>query len=270
MSTLHEIRVFSIPPEYDKLESGYNKDRTPDFSLQNILRGKILNTAVNIGKEVQFMLLIENGYMIDPKSGEEGKYDILTDGGRIVKIGKNLGAELPEDALDKCRRVDAAGLLVAPGLVDVHVHFREPGFTHKEDISTGARAAARGGFTTVVLMANTKPPVDNEETLRLVLEKGRAAGIHVETCANVTMGMGGKELTPMEVLAQKGAVGFTDDGIPLLEEQMVREAMKRAAALDMPISFHEEDPNLIENNGVNRGKASEYYGIGGSPRDPMP
>ena len=213
------------------------------------------------------MLLIENGYMIDPRSGREGRYDILTEGGKIAKIGKNLGEELSEDVLGRCRRVDADGLLVAPGLVDVHVHFREPGFTHKEDISTGARAAARGGFTTVVLMANTRPPVDNEETLRLVLDKGRAAGIHVETCANVTMGMGGKELTPMEDLAEKGAVGFTDDGIPLLEEPLVREAMERAAALDMPISFHEEDPRLIENNGINRGKASEYYGIGGSPRE---
>ena len=213
------------------------------------------------------MLLIENGYMIDPRSGMEGDYDILTDGDKIIKIGRNLAETMTGTELEKCRRIDASGLLAAPGLVDVHVHFREPGFTHKEDIATGARAAARGGFTTVVLMANTKPPVDNEETLKLVLEKGRATGIHVETCANVTMGMKGKELTPMEELAEKGAAGFTDDGIPLLDEGTVREAMERAAALDMPISFHEEDPGLIENNGINRGKASEFYGIGGSPRE---
>lgn len=213
------------------------------------------------------MLLIENGYMIDPRSGVEGDYDILTDGDKIIKIGKNLAGAMTREELERCRRIDASGLLAAPGLVDVHVHFREPGFTHKEDIATGARAAARGGFTTVVLMANTRPPVDNEETLLMVLEKGRATGIHVETCANVTMGMKGKELTDMEKLASKGAVGFTDDGIPLLDEGMVREAMERAAALSMPISFHEEDPGLIENNGINRGKASEFYGIGGSPRE---
>lgn len=213
------------------------------------------------------MLLIENGYMIDPRSGREGNYDILTNGTRIGKIGKNLRNTLSQEEISKCCVLDAAGLLVAPGLVDVHVHFREPGFTQKEDICTGAKAAARGGFTTVVLMANTNPVVDNEETLSYVLEKGKATDIHVTTCANVTMGMKGRKLTPMEKLAEKGAVGFTDDGIPLLDEAVVREAMKRAAALDMPVSFHEEDPSLIENNGINRGSASEFFGIGGSPRE---
>ncbi len=208
------------------------------------------------------MLLIQNGYMIDPKSGREGKYDILTKGDRILKIGRNLSA--PDD---KCQVIDAEGLLVAPGLVDVHVHFRDPGFPEKEDIYTGAAAAARGGFTTVVMMANTKPPIDNPDTLKYVLEKGRETGIHVLACANVTMGMGGKELTPMEELARLGAAGFTDDGVPLLDEALVRRAMERAAQLDLPLSFHEEDPGLIANNGIHRGKASEYFGIGGSPRE---
>lgn len=208
------------------------------------------------------MLLIRNGYMIDPKSGREGKFDILTDGEKIVQIGKDL--KKPGAG---CRVLDAEGLLAAPGLVDVHVHFREPGFTWKEDIMTGAAAAAKGGFTTVVLMANTNPVVDNKETLRFVLEKGKQTGIHVHTCANVTMGMKGNKLTAMEDLALAGAAGFTDDGIPLLEEAVVREAMKKSAELDLPISFHEEDPGLIDNNGINRGKASEYFGIGGSPRE---
>jgi len=210
------------------------------------------------------MLLIQNGYMIDPKSGREGVCDLLTEGEKIVKIGKcGVDFEKPADA----EVIDAAGLTVAPGLVDVHVHFRDPGFTHKEDIFTGAKAAARGGFTTVVLMANTRPTVDNAETLRYVMEKGKQTDIHVTTCANVTMGMKGQQITPMEELAAQGAVGFTDDGIPLMDEGIVREAMKRAKALDMPISFHEEDPSLIAQNGVNRGKASEYYGIEGSPKE---
>lgn len=213
------------------------------------------------------MLLIENGYMIDPKSGREGNLDILTDGKVIRKIGPRLADSLTKEELAKTERVDAYGLLVAPGLVDVHVHFRDPGFTYKEDIETGARAAAKGGFTTVVMMANTKPSIDNAETLAYVLEKGRTTGIHVESCVNVTMGMKGKKLVPMEELAVKGAVGFTDDGIPLMDEKLVKEAMERAAKLDMPISFHEEDPTLIENNGVNRGEASAFYGIGGSPRE---
>ena len=133
------------------------------------------------------MLLIENGYMIDPGSGREGNYDILADGGKILKIAERLSEKMTEKELKGCRRIDAGGLLVAPGLVDVHVHFRDPGLTYKEDIETGARAAARGGFTTVVLMANTKPCVDHVDTLRYVLEKGRGTGIHVESCANVTM-----------------------------------------------------------------------------------
>lgn len=208
------------------------------------------------------MLLIKNGYMIDPKSGREGKLDILTKGDRILQIGKEL--KIPEE---DCDVMDAEGLLVAPGLVDVHVHFRDPGFPQKEDILTGGAAAARGGFTTVVMMANTKPSIDNPETLRYVLEKGQKTGIHVLSCANVTLGMQGRELTPMEELVKAGAVGFTDDGIPLLDAELVRKAMERAARLDMPISFHEEDPALIENNGINRGRASAFFGIGGSPRE---
>lgn len=207
------------------------------------------------------MLLIQNGYMIDPKSGREGNLDILTEGARILRIGKGL--EKPEG----CEVIDAEGLLAAPGLVDVHVHFRDPGFPEKEDIFTGAAAAARGGFTTVVMMANTKPPIDNPGTLACVLEKGRGTGIHVLSCANVTAGMQGKELTAMEELAEAGAAGFTDDGVPLLDEGLVRRAMERTAKLDTVISFHEEDPGLIDNNGINRGKASEFFGIGGSPRE---
>lgn len=211
------------------------------------------------------MLLIKNGYMIDPKSGTEGRYDILTDGNVIAKIGQNL--DRPGAG---CRVIDAEGLLVVPGLVDVHVHFRDPGFPQKEDIESGAAAAAKGGFTSVVMMANTRPTIDNPETLKYVLRKGRSTGIHVYACANVTLGMQGRELTPMEELAELGAVGFTDDGVPLMDERLVREAMRRAAALDMPLSFHEEDPALIggrENNGVNRGRAGRHFGMAGSPRE---
>lgn len=213
------------------------------------------------------MLLIKNGYIIDPKSGREGNFDVLIEGEKIVKIGKGLWADLTQKQNEKCQVIDAYGMLVTSGLVDVHVHFREPGFTQKEDISTGAKAAAKGGFTTVVLMANTKPSVDNANTLKFILEKGKETGIHIETCVNVTMGREGKELVPMEELAKLGAVGFTDDGSPLMNEALVREAMQKAASLDMPISFHEENPNFIENNGINSGKASAYYGIGGSKRE---
>lgn len=214
------------------------------------------------------MLFIANAYLMNPATGDEGYYDILTENGRIVKIGQGLYENLAQVTGNSVPEVlDAAGLVAAPGLVDVHSHFRDPGFTYKEDIETGARAAAKGGYTTVVLMANTKPAVDNEETLSYVLEKGRKTGIHVETCATVTMGMKGKEMVPMEALCEKGAVGFTDDGVPIMDEALVREAMRTVKKLDVPISFHEENPAFIENNGINAGKASAYYGIGGSRRE---
>ena len=212
------------------------------------------------------MIFIKNAYVTDPAGGREEKADILLKDGKIVKIGQIKEEELAAEPAS-LRVIDAEGLVAAPGLVDVHSHFRDPGFTYKEDIETGAKAAAKGGYTTVVLMANTKPCVDNEETLRYVIEKGKQTGIHVYTCATVTMGMQGKEIVPMEELAQKGAVGFTDDGVPILSEEIVEEAMKRAAALQMPLSFHEENPAYIENNGVNAGKAAAHYHIGGSKRE---
>lgn len=228
------------------------------------------------------MLLIKNGLVVDPGSGVEGVMDVLIDDGKIIRMGEALAIrELDETAADKSgvthaneaeggsaelRVIDAAGKIVAPGLVDVHVHFRDPGFTHKEDILTGARAAAKGGFTSIVLMANTKPTVDSVETLEYVLQKGRETGIRIETCANVTVGMKGKELTDMDKLSQAGAVGFTDDGVPLLDEEIVRAAMEKAARLGKPLSFHEENPAFIKNNGVNAGKAATFYEIGGSDR----
>ena len=213
------------------------------------------------------MLLIKNGYLLDPESGYEGEADILVENGRIKKLYKGFTGMVDETLFPDLEVIDADGLYVAPGLVDVHVHFRDPGFLYKEDIETGAKAAAKGGFTTVVLMANTKPVVDNEETLAYILEKGKTTGIHVETCCSVSKELKGKELCDYSLLLEKGAVGFTDDGIPLLEEALVTEAMEQMAKLKVPISLHEENPNLITNNGVNRGKASEHFGIGGSPRE---
>lgn len=213
------------------------------------------------------MLLIKNAYILDPESGYEGDADILVENGRIKKLYKGVIGLVDESLFDDLEVIDADGLYVAPGLVDVHVHFRDPGFLYKEDIETGAKAAAKGGFTTVVLMANTKPIVDNEETLAYVLEKGKTTDIHVETCCSVSKEFKGQELCDYEALLEKGAVGFTDDGIPLLDEVLVTEAMTQLAKLQVPISLHEEDPNLITNNGINRGAASEHFGIGGSPRE---
>lgn len=211
------------------------------------------------------MLLITNGTIVDPVQGIY-KGDILIRDGKIAKIADKIEQTELKEETESLRIIDAAGKKIGPGLVDVHVHFRDPGFTHKEDIETGARAAAAGGFTTVVLMANTKPAVDTKETLSYVLEKGRKTGIHVESCACITKGLAGKELTDMKTLREAGAAGFTDDGIPILDEALVKAAMEQAKELDVPLSFHEEDPAYIENNGINHGKASAYYQIGGSDR----
>lgn len=227
------------------------------------------------------MLLIKNGRVIDPESGFDKIADLLIKDGKIVKITESMEqrTEYVDESLtdgrneradrstgnEDCREIDASGRIVAPGLVDVHVHFRDPGFTYKEDIETGAAAAKAGGYTTVVCMANTKPAVDSVEILRYVIEKGEKTGIHVLSTAAVSKGLKGEELTDMEELAACGAAGFTDDGIPLMDEKLVKEAMERAKRLNLPLSFHEEDPAFITNNGLNRGLVSEKMGLGGSP-----
>ena len=179
----------------------------------------------------------------------------LTDGS-VTKIDENADEV-----------IDAAGLIAAPGLVDVHVHFRDPGFTAKEDIHTGAAAAARGGYTSVVMMGNTDPRCDNIETLRYMQEKASAEPIHIYVTCNATMGMKGEELTDIPALHEAGAVGVTDDGLPIMDHGILTQVFLKAAACGIPVSLHEEDPSLIENNGVNRGKASDHYGIGGSPSE---
>lgn len=207
------------------------------------------------------MIRIVNSRVVDPVNSTDSRLCVEIKDGIISHVG-----EAPTDEQAE-RTIDAEGSFLFPGFCDVHVHFRDPGFTHKEDILTGAACAARGGFTDVVMMANTKPAIDNTETLKYVLDKGKETGIHVRACGTVSKGLKGEELTDMKAMKAAGAAGFTDDGIPLMDAELLRKAFMTAAELKMPVSLHEEDKSFIRENGINHGRASEHYGIYGSPRE---
>ena len=203
------------------------------------------------------MLVIKNGRVMDPKTGLDQVCDLLVEQGKIVKMGPSLSYE-------GAQVIDASGKVVAPGLVDIHVHFREPGQTHKEDIHTGALAAAAGGFTTVVMMANTTPTISDVETLKEVLDSAAKEAIHVKTVATVTKNFDGQHLTDFEGLLQAGAVGFSDDGIPLQSTKVVRQALEEAKRLGTFISLHEEDPELNGILGLNEHIAREHFKVCGA------
>lgn len=213
------------------------------------------------------MLIIKNGNIVNPGGEFEGIGDIYINEKTIEKIIPNNtdADETTKERYLDAKVIDASNLTVMPGLIDVHSHFRDPGFEYKEDILSGAESAAAGGYTTVVLMCNTKPTVDNADTLLYVLNKGQQTQIKVESCGAVTKGLKGEELTDFDDLVSNGAVGFTDDGIPLMNEEILRKAFKKAK--NYPISLHEEDKTFIKENGINHGAASEYYKIYGSPRE---
>ena len=214
------------------------------------------------------MILIKNARVMDPESGFDQVTDILLDGKKIAKIGKADDESAKDvsgnDTSGIEQVIDASGMIAAPGLIDVHVHFRDPGFTYKEDLNTGSAAAAAGGFTTVVCMANTKPVVDSVDIYKEIEERCEQLPIKVWQAATVSKGFEGKELTDMDALYEAGVRGFTDDGIPLMDEKIVEEAMKKVKELDVPISLHEEDPAYIKQPGVNQGKVSEQLNYGGA------
>lgn len=206
------------------------------------------------------MKLIKGGRVIDPANDIDRITDIVIDDDGIIK---SVGTDHSETSYDTV--IDAKGRIVAPGFVDVHVHFRDPGLTYKEDITTGAASAAAGGYTTVICMANTKPPVDSVETLTELISREKQLPIHVLQAANVTMGMQGRELTDMDALLSAGAVGFTDDGVPISDEKLMVEALAKCKELGVPISLHEENPALMMSPGVNKGAVSEKLGLLGAP-----
>ena len=201
------------------------------------------------------MLCLKNGRCIDPKTEKDEILDILIDGDQIIALGKDLSAE---------QIIDMTGYIVTPGFIDSHVHLREPGYTYKEDIRSGALAGAKGGFTSILALANTNPVIDTCEILDDVLNKMKECPINVYSAAAVSVGFQGQECVDMEKLKQHGALCFSDDGLPLIDRTFTKQCLIKAKELDMPVSFHEEDPQYISLSGINEGVISEQLGIGGA------
>ena len=200
--------------------------------------------------------VIKNATVISPADGLNGANDILIENGRIAAVGQNLSGD---------REIDAAGLYAVPGLVDMHVHLRDPGQTAKEDILTGCNAAAAGGVTSLLAMPNTNPAADSPETVRYILDKAKEAKARVYVAASITKGLQGKEPTDLQALRDAGAVGLSDDGRPVLQTKHLREAMNRAPELGMTVVAHCEDLSLAEGGKINEGAVSEALGVRGIP-----
>lgn len=203
-------------------------------------------------------MLIKNIRLMDPASKRDEIVDILIEDEKIKSIGKNINIE------DK-DTIDGKNLIISPGFIDVHVHFRDPGQEYKEDLTTGSQAAAAGGYTSVICMANTKPVMDNENLIKDFVKRAKEQIINVYTISSLTKEMKGQELVDMEKVLEAGALAFSDDGIPNTRNDIVLEAMEKVKELDSLISFHEEDPSLNKENGINHGKVAEKMGLYGAP-----
>lgn len=204
-------------------------------------------------------ILFENARLIDPTLKMDMKGDLLTENGVIVAVAPVL-----PDA-DDAMRIDCRGAVLAPGLVDLHVHFRDPGLTRKETLETGCAAAAAGGFTAVVTMANTKPPIDSPEAVKNCIERNRSMDCRIYPAAAVTKAMAGKDLTDFAALKEAGAVCLSDDGLTVADGALFYEAFERAKALDLPVSVHCEAHGFEGDRSMNRGAISSKLGLWGTP-----
>ncbi len=204
-------------------------------------------------------IVIRGGRVVDPSQGLDTVLDLRLAEGRIAELGENLDQGDGES-------IDAAGLIVSPGLIDLHVHLREPGFEHKETIASGAAAAAAGGFTTVVAMPNTDPPIDNPAAVGFVLAVGKRGGLtRVLPSGTITVGQKGEQLAEIGEMVQAGAVTITDDGHPVSRSSVMRLALEYAQSFDIPVSVHEEDLELSRGGAMNEGITSSRLGLTGIP-----
>ena len=203
-------------------------------------------------------LLLQNIRLIDPSQGVDCVQDLLLEDGKVSQRGEHLSA-------DGVEVVDGTGLVAAPGLVDMHVHLRDPGLTYKEDVFTGCQAAAAGGVTSLLAMPNTKPAVDTPETVRDLLERAKTADAAVYTAACITKGLQGEELTDLAGLRQAGAIALSDDGRPVINTRRLLEALEQAPALGMVITAHCEDLYLASGGLMHEGEVSRRLGVPGIP-----
>jgi dihydroorotase len=208
-------------------------------------------------------ILLRGGRVIDPASKRDETADVLIDGGKIAAIERNIREG---GAAEGAATFNAEGLVVAPGLVDMHVHFREPGQEYKEDIASGSRAAAAGGVTSVACMPNTDPPLDNDALIAQVVKRGIEVGLcRVHPIAAITRGIEGREITEMMLMRQAGAVGFSDDGRPVADARVMRRALEYARLTDVPVISHCEETSLSAGGHMHEGAVSTRLGIKGIP-----
>ncbi len=205
-------------------------------------------------------ILIKGGRIVDPANGRDFQGDLLVSNTKVEKIGKSLRVKAD-------RVIDATGLVVAPGFIDMHVHLREPGYEEKETIRTGSMSGAKGGFTSLVPMANTNPPIDNAGMVDFVLKRAEHTAVtRVFPVAAVTKGIEGKQLTEAGELKEVGAVALSDDGCPIVDSELMRRALEYAGMFGLPIIVHEEDPELAGNGCMNEGYNSTVLGLSAIPK----
>lgn len=207
-------------------------------------------------KRTNMRTLLKNGRILDPKNNIDKIGDILIENDKIVKASDKI-----EEDADEV--IDATGKYVMPGLIDLHVHFRDPGLTYKETIKTGCEAAINGGFTSVFAMPNTKPVCDNAEIVRYVQEEGEKYGINVYQVGSITKGMKGEELSDIDGMVKAGCIALSEDGKSVMNSAVYRKAMKKAVELNIPILAHCEDINLVEGGVMNLDENSMRLGMKG-------
>lgn len=204
-------------------------------------------------------VLIKNGRIIDPANSRDGIADLLLEGGKVAAIGDNM-------SVDGAEVIDATGCIVTPGFIDIHTHLRQPGLEYKEDIASGTRAAARGGYTAVVSMANTDPVIDDEAGIHFISGVAEREGVvRVYPMGSVTRGQKGKDITEMGIMIEAGARAFSDDGHPISSGKVMQLALQYSGMFGVPVCVHEEDPFLSASGVVNWGRISTIMGLPGIP-----